>query len=85
LLTLPVLLVHGTRGDFTDYSHKNDVMEKANWRSVVLKSGALPHFERPREFFDACDMFLDELGSARAGPTVTTDGAASRATTRPSH
>lgn len=61
-LQLPVWLAHGTRGDFVDYSKETQVAGKPNWSLQVFQTGALPHFERPDEFFAAYDGFL--AGSA---------------------
>lgn len=44
-LTLPTWVVHGIRGDFTDYRLKREFDRRANWRFDVLPTGALPHFE----------------------------------------
>lgn len=57
-LTLPVWLAHGTRGDFTDYRHANHVAAKPHWRTQIFPTGALPHFERGAEVFQAYDAFL---------------------------
>lgn len=62
-LQLPVLLAHGTRGDFVDYSKKSLVAGKPNWSVQVFQTGALLHFEQPAEFFAAYDAFL-----ARSAP-----------------
>ncbi len=57
-LTLPVLFVHGDRGDFTDYGGADTVLAKGNWQLVKLHSGAMPQFDAANDFFAACDMFL---------------------------
>ena len=44
-LKLPVWVLHGTRGDFSDYSRIGDVADLPNWRVDVLPTGALPQFE----------------------------------------
>lgn len=54
----PVLVVHGTRGDFTDYRGLGLVSGRPNWRVKVLAGGAMPYFEKPAEFFDSCEAFL---------------------------
>jgi pimeloyl-ACP methyl ester carboxylesterase len=62
-LTLPVWLAHGTRGDFVDYDKETLVEDKANWRLTILSTGALPHFEKPTDFFAAYDAFLADSDS----------------------
>jgi alpha-beta hydrolase superfamily lysophospholipase len=57
-LALPVWLVHGMRGDFTDYRGKSIVEGRPNWRFSVLPTGALPHFELPGRFCAEYDAFL---------------------------
>lgn len=42
----PILLLHGTRGDFQDFSEAGWVADRPNWRRVSLDTGALPQFER---------------------------------------
>ena len=58
LLTLPVWMSHGVRGDFVDYSNKTQVEGRANWSIVVFPTGAMPHFELPADFIAAYDAFL---------------------------
>jgi pimeloyl-ACP methyl ester carboxylesterase len=62
-LTLPVWMVHGTRGDFTDYSAKTAVQERPNWRIDVMDAGAMPYFERPADFFAQYDAFLGRVAA----------------------
>ena len=57
-LTQPVWLGHGTRGDFKDFSEAKWTEERANWSKQAFDTGALPHFERPDEFFAPLDAFL---------------------------
>lgn len=57
-LTLPIWLVHGVRGDFTDYRGTALVAALPNWRLTVLPTGALPHFELPERFVADYDAFL---------------------------
>lgn len=54
-----VLVVHGTRGDFTDYRGLTLVSGRPNWRVKVIAGGAMPHFEHPAEFFEACEAALN--------------------------
>lgn len=44
-LSLPTWVVHGIRGDFTDYRLKREFERRAHWRFDVLPTGALPQFE----------------------------------------
>ena len=44
-LRLPVGVVHGTRGDFTDYRALDLVRTRANWQVTVMQTGAMPYFE----------------------------------------
>ena len=55
----PVLVVHGTKGDFQDFSEAGWAKAKPNWRFVALDTGALPHFERLLEVLGAYRGFLD--------------------------
>ncbi len=57
-LTQPVWLSHGTRGDFTDYQGASRFATSGNWHTTVFETGALPHFEKPTEFFASFDKFL---------------------------
>jgi len=57
-LHLPVWMPHGTRGDFGDFSEAGVVAAKPNWTVQAFDSGALPHFERPEQFFASYDQFL---------------------------
>ena len=58
-LRLPVLLVHGTKGDFTDYRGIGIVQEKANWSFKIIEGGALMYFEKPIEFFETFNDWLE--------------------------
>ena len=57
-LACPVLVVHGTRGDFTDYRGLSLVSGRQNWRVQVIEGGAMPQFEHPDAFFRACEGFV---------------------------
>lgn len=57
-LDMPVWMGHGVRGDFTDFTNTQAVEAKGNWKIQVFSTGALPHFERPEEFFSAYNTFL---------------------------
>ena len=56
----PVWMSHGVRGDFTDYRGKLLVEARANWRSDVFPTGALPYFEIPQRF---CATYADFLAA----------------------
>lgn len=58
-LTLPVWMVHGMRGDFTDYSYKGAFETRPNWTIQELPTGALPHFELPDTFLKHYETFLN--------------------------
>ncbi len=62
-LELPVWVPHGTRGDFRDFSEAAWTEARDGWLVTPFDSGALPHFEKPDEFFPAFEAFLDGAGS----------------------
>lgn len=51
-MTGPMLVMHGTRGDFQDFSESDWAKARANWRFKAYDAGALPHFERPEVLTD---------------------------------
>jgi pimeloyl-ACP methyl ester carboxylesterase len=57
-LSMPVWMAHGVRGDFVDYSQKSVVQHLPNWRIDVFQTGAMPHFEKAREFIAGYDDFI---------------------------
>lgn len=58
-LEQPVLVVCGTRGDFTDYRGTTTIAQRSNWQVQVMPdTGALMYFERPAEFSRLLDDFL---------------------------
>lgn len=57
-LTLPVLVVHGSRGDFADFSETQWASARGNWRFQRFESGALVHFEHPDAVAGLCREFL---------------------------
>ena len=61
----PVWLVHGTRGDFTDYRFAPRLAALRGWTVQVMETGALPYFERLAAFVDAYDA-VGAQGSALA-------------------
>jgi pimeloyl-ACP methyl ester carboxylesterase len=61
-LTMPVWMVHGVRGDFVDYRHKAAYAHLPHWTFDVMSTGAMPYFERPDEFMQLYDAFLQSCG-----------------------
>ena len=57
-LTMPVWMVHGVRGDFIDYRHKDAYSHLPRWTFDVMSTGAIPYFERLEEFTALYDLFL---------------------------
>lgn len=57
-LTLPVLVCHGTRGDFTNYKRLDIVSSQPNWQVQVLQTGAMPHMEMPQAYVAIQDVFF---------------------------
>ncbi|MCB8745676.1 alpha/beta hydrolase [Rhodoferax sp. U2-2l] len=57
-VTLPTLVVHGVRGDFTDYKMLSIVSGQPNWQVQVLPTGAMPYFEVPQAYVAIQDKFL---------------------------
>ena len=60
----PILVMHGTKGDFQDFSEIGWTAERANWRVRAFETGALVPFERPNEMMEAYEAFLTDS----AGP-----------------
>jgi len=60
-VTLPTLVVHGTRGDFTNYKMLSIVSSQPNWQVQVLQTGAMPYFEVPQAYFALQDKFLGDV------------------------
>jgi pimeloyl-ACP methyl ester carboxylesterase len=56
-LRLPVWVVHGTRGDFTDYRALDLVRDRPNWQVMVMQAGAMPYFEDIDTFMTAYRAF----------------------------
>lgn len=61
----PVWLVHGTRGDFTDYRAAPRLVAERGWTEHVMETGALPYFERLDDFVDAYDAWVHAVVPAR--------------------
>ncbi len=79
-LRAPVWMVHGVRGDFTDYRGRTLVEGRPHWSFSVLPTGALPFFEVPDEFTRLYREFLMILkvnsNSKDAVPSVADRGVA---------
>ncbi|MGU3538405.1 alpha/beta fold hydrolase [Methylobacterium sp. A54F] len=60
-LWLPVLVLHGQRGDFVDYRDAPRFAARPNWRIKSLPTGAFPHFERREDVARRYDAFVDGL------------------------
>lgn len=56
-LRLSVWVVHGTRGDFTDYRALDLVRDRPNWQVTVMQAGAMPYFEDMGTFMAAYRVF----------------------------
>ncbi|MGP9818927.1 alpha/beta fold hydrolase [Salinarimonas sp. NSM] len=65
-LTLPIYVLHGTKGDFKDFSEANWAIARRNWLFSAFDTGALVHFEKPDEFLGAYQRFLGEVAGIRA-------------------
>ena len=59
-LSLPVWVVHGTRGDFTDYRALDLVRDRPNWQVTVMQAGAMPYFEDIAAFMASYRAFLTQ-------------------------
>lgn len=57
-LQTPVLVLHGTRGDFQDFSSVDWTRGRSNWRVIAFDTGALPQFEVIEAFMARLDEFL---------------------------
>lgn len=60
-LRLPVLVVHGTRGDFTNYMNLSIVSSQPNWQVQVFPNGAMPYFEVLATYVAAQDAFWQAI------------------------
>jgi pimeloyl-ACP methyl ester carboxylesterase len=56
-LDLPVWVVHGTRGDFTDYRALDLVRDRPQWHVTVMQAGAMPYFEDIGTFMAEYSVF----------------------------
>jgi pimeloyl-ACP methyl ester carboxylesterase len=60
----PVLLVHGTRGDFVRYPDAKRLARVAGWTIEVMETGAMPYFEYLDGFVARYEAFLQAHGVA---------------------
>ena len=65
-LDLPIYVLHGTKGDFKDFSEANWAIARRNWLFSAFDTGALVHWEKAEEFQGAYERFLDEVAGIRA-------------------
>jgi pimeloyl-ACP methyl ester carboxylesterase len=63
-LRLPVWVVHGTRGDFTDYRQLDLVRDRPNWQVTVMSAGAMPYFEDIGAFMATYRAWAAKIRSA---------------------
>lgn len=49
-IQIPVLMIHGQKGDFKDYSGISNISCKAHWEIHSLPTGALPYFEMLEQY-----------------------------------
>ena len=54
----PVWLVHGTRGDFTDYRAAPRLARQRGWVIDIMQTGAMPYFEDLPGFVAAYERFV---------------------------
>ncbi len=58
VLSMPVWMVHGVRGDFVDYRYKSAFSQQPHWTFDVMPTGALPYFEDLNHFTALYETFL---------------------------
>jgi pimeloyl-ACP methyl ester carboxylesterase len=71
-LQLPVFMIHGTKGDFSDFTNAVWTESRANWTRRIYETGALPHVEQPAEVAGRIQRFLRQ-----SLPEASRDDAAS--------
>jgi len=62
-LQLPVWMVHGTRGVFSDVRRKVELASRSNWTIQSFDSGAMPQFELMDDLAASYDRFLVAAGA----------------------
>lgn len=65
-LELPIYVLHGTKGDFQDFTEANWAIARRNWLFSAFDTGALVHWEKPDELLGAYERFLGEVAGIRA-------------------
>ncbi|MEN1729351.1 MAG: alpha/beta hydrolase [Pseudomonadota bacterium] len=60
-LSQPIWLVHGCKGDFSDYSKLALLEHSENWSIHALDTGALPYFEQPETVVHSFEVFSERL------------------------
>ncbi len=65
-LQLPVLMIHGVRGDFVNFDGAKAFRDRPNWTIKVFSTGAFPQFEALDAVVREYDGFLGHIGGARA-------------------
>lgn len=63
-LMLPTYVLHGTKGDFRDFSEATWAIARDNWLFSAFDTGALVHMEKPDEFLGAYERFLTDNSQA---------------------
>jgi pimeloyl-ACP methyl ester carboxylesterase len=77
MLKLPVWMVHGVRGDFTDYTKSSRFDGRPNWSIQCFQTGALPHFEVLDQVTRSYDAFLERV-SQRSARSINPDPSLTR-------
>jgi len=60
-LRQPVWVAHGVRGDFVNYTGLHNFAGASNWKTEVMPTGALPHFELLADFVQRYDAWSASL------------------------
>lgn len=60
-LTQPVWMIHGCMGEFARVEGLRCFVPAGHWTVQRIDTGAMPYFERPKEFATRYDAFLDSL------------------------
>ena len=64
-LTPPVWMIHGSRGEFAKVDGLKQFKPAGHWTIEAIDAGAMPYFERPAEFAQRYDTFIESLVPAR--------------------
>jgi pimeloyl-ACP methyl ester carboxylesterase len=62
-LVPPIWVVHGVRGDFTNYHGIKQLADRPNWKVEVMQTGALPYFEKFDEFLGRYEAWSSRVGA----------------------